>query len=153
MKISIEKIKESLASFLTVSLLFAGGWYYLDQQRLAALKEQENAIKLNMEADFKLRQFEEKWKELEKKEKLLQEQSKDNELSILTLKFIDEASSINFNQQCADDPEHNSKAIKAKALLSLIEAKAIEYGREDVLNTFVKDQRAGIGRSTARCKP
>ena len=96
-------------------------------------------------------------KALKKREKLIEmrfkEQSRDKELSALTLKFIDEVSGINFNLQCGDNPEHNAKARKANALLPLIESKAIEYGRMDIVNTFVKDQRSGIGGWSAKCKP
>ncbi len=157
MEISKDKIKGSIASFIAVVLLFSGGWYYLDQQRLAAVREQQEAMKLKIEADIKLQQYEKREKELQKKEVLIEsqfkEQSRDKELSDLTLKFIDEASVINFHQQCGDDPEHNAKARKAKALLSLIEAKAIEYGRMDLVKIFVKNQWFGIGGWSATCKP
>ncbi|ALR91757.1 hypothetical protein R7D97_08995 [Vibrio sp. Vb5031] len=157
MEISSEKIKGSIASFLAVFILFGGGWYYLDQQRLAAAQEQQEALKLKIEADLKLQQYDDQRKALEKKEQQLKEQyreqARDKELSDLTLKFIDEASGINFHQQCGDDPEHNAQARKAKALLSLIESKAIEYGRMEIVNNFVKKQRFGIGGWSQTCKP
>ena len=157
MTFSKEYIKSSLTSFVAVILLFSGGWYYLDQERLAAVKEQQEAMKLKIEADLKLQQYREGVSMLKEKEKILgskfKEQSRDKELSSLTLKFIDEVSEINFHQQCGDDPTHNAKARKAKALLSLIEAKAKEYGRMDIVNTFVKNQRFSIGGWSATCKP
>ncbi len=157
MEISIEKIKGAIASFLTVVFLFGGGWYYLDQQRIAVAKEQQDAMRLKIEADLKLQQYEDKRKALEEKEQLLKEQYKeqarDKELSDLTLKFIDEVSNINFHQQCGDDPAHNAKARKAKALLSLIESKAIEYGRMEIVNTFVRSQNSGFEGWSATCKP
>jgi uncharacterized protein (DUF2344 family) len=157
MEVSIEKVKSSIASFVAVVLLFGGGWYYLDQQRLAAAAQQQDVLKLKIEADMKLQLYEIRMKELEKKEKLIEaqfrEQSRDKELSDLTLKFIDEVSGINFHLQCGDDQEHNVKARKAKALLSLIESKANEYGRMDIVNTFVKNQRFGIGGFSSECKP
>lgn len=157
MEVSIEKVKGSIASFVAVVLLFGGGWYYLDQQRLAVAKKQEDALKLKIEADMKLQQYDARMKELEKREKVIEaqfrEQSRDKELSDLTLKFIDEVSGIDFHLQCVDDPEHNAKARRAKALLSLIESKAIEYGRMDIVNTFVKNQQFGIVRWSVECKP
>lgn len=157
MEVSIEKVKGSIASFVAVVLLFGGGWYYLDQQRLAAAKKKEEPLKLKIEADMKLRQYDARMKELEKREKVIEAQfrgqSRDKELSDLTLKFIDEVSGIDFHLQCGDDPEHNAKARRAKALLSLIESKSTEYGRMDIVNTFVKNQRFGIIRWSAECKP
>jgi len=157
MDIPKEKIKSAIASFITVVLLFSGGWYYLDKKRMEAVKEHQEALKLKTEADLKFRMYAEREQSLAKKEKELDfrllERSRDKELSDLTLKFIDEVSGINFHVQCVDDPEHNEKARKANALLDIIEAKALEYGRNDIVEKFVNHQRAGIDVWSAKCKP
>ena len=154
--ISLNKIKENIASFILVGLLFAGGWYYLDQQRIEAEKVKQEVIASQIKVDLMIKQYAESKKLLDEKQKLvekkLQEQSRDKELADLTLKFIDESSSVNFHLECGDDPDHNAKARKAKALLDLIEAKAFEYGRKEILNNFVKKQRFGIGGWYANCK-
>lgn len=156
MDITKEKIIGSLTSFIFVLLVFSGAWYYIDQQRLATLEAEKNAYKMKLEAEAALREA----KDVEAKIKIredeidrsISEYSRDKELSELTLKFIDETSDINFHMQCGDDPEHNAKALKAKALLQLIEAKAKEYGRTDILESFVEKQKFGMGEWAAECK-
>lgn len=156
MGITKEQVKSSIASFIWVGLLLSGGLYYLDQQRLDIAKEQQEALKLKIEADLKLQQYAAKEKLLLEKEGLIKEkfkeQVRDKELSDLTLKFINEVSDINFHRQCGDDPEHNAKARKANALLDLIEAKSLEYEREALIEKFVKAQRFGIGGWSSKCK-
>lgn len=156
MELSKEKIIGSIGSFVFVLLLFSGAWYYLDQQRVATLEAEKNAYKMKLEADLALKEAKSIQANIEIKERMInksiEKHSQDEELSGLTLKFIDEVSDINFHQRCGDDPEHNSKARKAKALLQLIEAKAKEYGRQDVLDSFVEKQKNGIGGWSATCR-
>jgi len=159
---SKDKIKGSIASFVAVVLLFSGGWYYLDQQRLAMVKEQQEVMRLKIETEHISRQAQEREKKNIEKEKILtekekiidqryKEQSRDKELSELTLKFINEASDIDIYKQCGNDPEHNAKGKKGQALLRLIEAKASEYGRKDILEKFVKRQRDGFQSWDRNC--
>ncbi|ROS05587.1 hypothetical protein EDC56_1127 [Sinobacterium caligoides] len=155
MSVTKEDVTNSLGSFIAVAILFGGGWYYLDQQRLESIKQQEEMIKLIAEASVKEEEYKSRLKALEAKEKEIEnkykEQAHDNELSALTLKFIDEVSEINIHKKCGDDSEHNKKARKAKALLSLIESKALEYGRTELVETFIKDQWLGVGSWAAKC--
>ena len=155
LEISKDKVKGSLASFVAVVLLFAGGWYYLDQQRLAMVREQQEVMRLKIEAEHISEASQEREKRNTEKEKRIlekeniieqryKEQSRDKELSELTLKFINEVSDIDIYKQCGDDPRHNAKGKKGQALLRLIEAKASEYGRKEILEKFVKRQRDGM---------
>ncbi|MCU7853657.1 MAG: hypothetical protein KZQ80_15740 [Candidatus Thiodiazotropha sp. (ex Monitilora ramsayi)] len=156
MEFTKEKVLGSLASFIFVILLFSGAWYYIDQQRLLTLEAEKNAYKIKLEAEAlfnKAKSIESKIKEKEQSlNNSLEEYARDKELSELTLKFIDEVSSININQYCSDDPEHNAKARKGKALLQLIEAKAREHERTDILESFVERQKHSMGGWSSKCK-
>lgn len=151
----LDKVKNLFTPIMVVILAFSGGWYYLEQKRLSTSKELQKATILKIKTDIRLQQYQKWQNELQKKEKTLEskfkEQSRDKELSNLTLMFINELSAVDL-RQCGDDEEHNRKVRKAKALLSLIEAKAIEYGRLDIVNVFVKRQQLDIGGWSAKCK-
>lgn len=153
--VDVKTIKNSLGQFILVSLIFVGGWYYVDQQRINNSEIEKNAYKMKIEAESALLQAKELEGriEIEKSNlsKSIAEYSKDKELYELTLKFIDEVSEIDFHQQCGDDPEHNKKARKAKAILQLIEAKAQENGKNEILELFVKRQNFGISGWAAEC--
>jgi hypothetical protein len=163
LEMSKDKIKGSIASFIAVVLAFTGGWYYLDQQRLAMVKEQQEVMKLKIEAEHISKSSQEierrnteREKRILEREKIVEqrykEQSRDNELSELTLKFINEVSDIDIYKSCGDDLVHNAKGKKGQALLNLIEAKASEYGRKDILGKFVKRQRGGLLSWHANCR-
>ncbi len=156
MLIGKKQIIGSIGSFISVLLIFGAAFYYVDQQRLAAIEAEKNAHKLKLEAIAALAQAQQIEAQIRLKEAEISESvkaySRDKELSELTLKFIDEFSDINFLRQCGDNPEHNAKAKKAKALLQLIEAKAKQYGRTDILELFVERQKTGIGGWSAVCK-
>ncbi len=151
-----DKIKSSLSSFIAVIFIFGGGWLYLDQKRQEANQVYQEAMKLKIEADLKIQFYEKQLTSLEKNEKHLKskslELSRDSELSALTLKFINEFAGIDSHIHCGDNPKHNAEARKAKALLALIESKAKEYGRFDIVNTFVNSQKSGIYEWSEKCK-
>lgn len=153
--VDVKKIKNSLGQFILVSFVFVGGWYYIDQQRINNSEIEREAYKMKIEAESALLQAKELEERIEIEKynlsKSIAEHSKDKELHELTLKFVNEVFEINFHQECGDDPEHNKKARKAKALLQLIEAKAQEHGKSEILEFFVNRQNFGISGWAAEC--
>ena len=155
--IDAKKIKNSIGQFILVFIIFGGAWYYVEQQRIHNSEIEKNAYKMKLDAESALLQA----KELEERIEIektnlsnsIAEYSKDKELYELTIKFINEVSEIDFHQECGDDPEHNKKARKAKALLQLIEAKAQEHDKVEILELFVKRQNLGISGWAAECNP
>jgi len=169
------KTPTSIILFILVTFggAFGAGWLYLESQRLKVAEDRLLVTTEKLKLDQKVKELSidekiqavekeklsEKYKERfrlleiaeEKVQHKYQQQSRDEELSKLTLKYIDEVAGIDLGKTCGNDPEHNNKVKKGNALLSLIESKALEYGRKDLVDTFVKDQRLGQGIWSAKC--
>lgn len=65
-------------------------------------------------------------------------------LNSYLLKYINEYSGIDLHKECQSDSQYMKKYREANALLDLIEAKAKELNKKEILEKFIWPRRRGI---------
>jgi len=160
--ITREDVRQSIISFVIVILALGGTWKYLDQKRENLLRFEQRIIKEKIKLEILKQRLEDEKNRLENLEKILKEKEKELNkkekkisseelLNFYISKFILEYGDIDIHRECLSDQEYMKKYRKANALLDIIEAKAKELGKKEILEKFVWPKRSGIHSVKVKC--
>jgi len=164
MKITRKDIRQIVISLIVViTIIIISGEAWLDQKRENLLKFEQQVTKEKIELEVTKQQLKEKKKKIEnlkemlrKKERKLNEKKKklasEKLLNFYILTYISKYGDIDIHKECLSNKKYMERYRKAKALLDIIEAKAKELGKKDILEKFIWPRRNCIHTLSVRCK-